>query len=340
VNFLNANIRRLASGVLFRLFDADRILDKALQRVDKRLVFAWVRGLGDVAFILNEFSNYIQEKVPDAEVSALVRPGLEEACGWIEGIKKVITVKQWSREMTLESMWGLAFPSAWEIKRVISSLGLQGEFDRIIPYPLGRWYDREPRKRRPYLKWTEKERQFGERFIQTAFPEEPKFVVSLNTHTGTENFYDFSKEWGIENFRQLISRILETIPGSHIILVDAHKTWEIPMNSRLLDVRGTFSVSQSLSVIASSDLFICLDAGVVNLLYFLQEISLKILVLLGKTFCFTPLRYPPASSNLHLIPIFGKDEDIHKISPYTVLDAVQRTYKRLLEEKNDFGEAI
>jgi ADP-heptose:LPS heptosyltransferase len=333
VNFFNSNIRRLASGVLFRLFDADRILDKASQRGDKRFVFAWVRGLGDVAFILNEFAKYIQKKVPDAEVSALVRPGLEEACGWIEGVKEVLTVPEWSREKTLKSLWGLAFPSVWEIKRAISSLGMKGKFDRIIPYPLGRWYDREPWKRRPSLQWTEEERQFGERFRQTAFSEEPKFVVSLNTQTGTENFYSFTKEWEIGNFKQLISLILETIPGSYLILVDADKAWEIPMNSRILDVRGKLSVSQSLSVIASSDLFIALDAGAVNLLYFLKEVSLNILVLLGKTFCFTPLRYPAASANLHLIPIFGEDEDIHKISPYVVLDDVHRTYKRLLKEK-------
>jgi hypothetical protein len=47
--------QRLASGLLFRAFDADRLLARARRRGARRLASAWIRGLGDVPFIVGEF---------------------------------------------------------------------------------------------------------------------------------------------------------------------------------------------------------------------------------------------------------------------------------------------
>jgi ADP-heptose:LPS heptosyltransferase len=83
------------------------------------------------------------------------------------------------------------------------------------------------------------------------------------------------------------------------------------------------SVAQSASVIASSDLFIGLDAGPANLLYFLDGIAVDLVVLLGRTDCFTPLRYPPASPGVRLTTVVGPGQDILAIRPQAVLEAVQ-----------------
>lgn len=335
---MNNHLARLADFILFRLYDADRLLARARREGKRRFVFAWIRGLGDVAFILNEFTRYVLKEVPGATVSALVRPGLEEACRWIQGIDRVITVDEWRREMILDSLWGYAFPTPREIRRALRSRGLEKDFDLILPYPLGRWYDRDPEKRSPFLRWTEKEARYGAKRIREAFPGESGFVITVNTSIGTDRFYPFDKEWGTANFSLLIRKILDSIPESRIILVDAVREGKIEEDRRLLDLRGGLTVSQSISVIAASDLFLCLDGGAVNLLYFLKDIDLSVIVLLGRISCFTPLRYPPASGNLRLMPVFGQDEDIHRITVEAVREALGAAHSEWLERKGYLTE--
>jgi ADP-heptose:LPS heptosyltransferase len=313
----------IPSGLLFRLFDADRLLRHAARRGARRFATAWVRGLGDVPFIVGEFVRYVRGRIPEAEVSVLVRPGLEQACRWIEGVRRVVVVEDWTREQTLTSRWRLAFPPPWEIRRALAARNLVRECDMILPYPLGRWYDRDPLARRPRLAWTEAERAFGRSFIDRAFPDPGRFVIALDTQIGTARYYDFNKEWGAARFAVLITGLLRTIPECRLILVDARKAGTLPADARVLDARGMLSVAQSLSVIASSDLFIGLDAGPANLLYFLDGLALDLVVLLGRTDCFTPLRYPPASPRVRLTTIVGTGGDILTIRPEAVLEAVQ-----------------
>jgi ADP-heptose:LPS heptosyltransferase len=313
----------IPSGLLFRLYDADRILGRAERRGARRFATAWVRGLGDVPFIVGEFVRYVRNRIPDAEVSVLVRPGLEQACRWIEGVRRVVVVEDWTREQTLSSRWGLAFPPPWEIQRALAARNLIRECDAILPYPLGRWYDRDPLVRRPRLVWTEAERAFGRTFLDRVFPTPNRFVIALDTQIGTSRYYDFNKEWGAARFAVLITSLLRAIPECRLVLVDARKTGAAPGDTRVHDARGTLSVAQSMSVIANADLFIGLDAGPANLIYFLDGIAMDLIVLLGRTDCFTPLRYPPASANVRLTTVVGPGQDILAIRPEAVLEAVQ-----------------
>jgi ADP-heptose:LPS heptosyltransferase len=316
------------SGLLFRLFDADRVLARAARRGARRFATAWVRGLGDVPFIVGEFVRYVRSRVPDAAVSVLVRPGLEDACRWIEGVHRVIVVDEWSRGRTVSSPWRLAFPPPWEIRRALTRRGLDRECDAILPYPLGSWYERDAERRRPRLRWTEAELRFGHDFLDRAFPDPARYVITLNTHIGTSRYYEFNKEWGIPRFAALMSRLLETIPECRLVLVDADRLEGLPQGPRIVDARGRLSVAQSVSVIAASDLFVGLDAAQANLVYFLDGASLDLVVLLGRTSCFTPLRHPPASPDVRLVPVVGAGEDMQAIGPDTVATAIQAAYAR------------
>lgn len=318
----------LASGALFRSFDADRLLERARRRGVRRFATAWVRGLGDVAYIVGDFVHYVHRRVPEAEVTALVRPGLEDAGRWIEGVTGVIPVAEWRREQTIESVWGLAFPPPWEIRRALARRGLATAVDAILPYPLGRWYEREFEGKRPSLRWSDTERDVGRRFLARAFPAASRFVVTLNTHIGTGRYYGFDKEWGVENFAVLIRGILDTIPESRVVLVDAGAVTGLPVHERVLDARGTLSVAESVSVIAASDLFVALDAGAVNLVYFLREVALEIVAILGRTSCFAPLLWPAASPGVRLTAIVGAGENIRTVMPRQVLAAVHAARER------------
>jgi ADP-heptose:LPS heptosyltransferase len=320
--------RRLASGLLFRAFDADRLLPRFRRRGARRLATAWVRGLGDVPFIVGEFVRHVAREVPGAETTLLVRPGLDEACRWIEGRPRVVVVEEWPRRRTLDSLWGLAFPPPWEIWRALRRRGLAGDVDAVVPYPLGRWYERGFATRRPRLQWTEAEAAFGRRFLDRAFPERPRYVIALNTWIGTGRYYDFDKEWGPARFAALMTALLDEFPDSRLVLVDADKTDGLPADPRVLDARGRLSVAESVSVIAASDLFIGLDAGHANLLYFLAGVRLEMIVLLGRRDCFTPLAYPPASTGVRLTPVFGAGGRMDAITPAAVLAAVRQARAR------------
>ena len=323
----NRRVRDVGAAALFRLFDADRALAAARRRGARRVATAWIRGLGDVASILNEFVRYVGERLPGAEVTLLVRPGLEDACRWIDGVHRVAPVGEWSRELTLHSPWGLAFPPPWEIRRAARRLGI--EIDAVIPYPLGMWYDREPERRRPFLRASAAERRFGRDFVDAAFPERPRFLITLNAHIGTGAFYDFDREWGIDRFATLAGLILAEVPESRLILVDAEQMPGLPADPRIVDARGRLTVSQSVAVIAASDLFVGLDAAAANLVYFLDDVSLDLVVLLlpSRTSFFMPLRRPPASPGVRLTPIVAGGEDLWTITPEMVLKAVRTIYE-------------
>ena len=320
--------RRLASGLLFRAFDADRLVSRARRRGARRLATAWIRGLGDVPFIVGEFVRHLAREVPGAETTLLVRPGLEEACRWIEGRPRVVVDEDWPRSRILDSVWGLAFPPPWEIRRALRRRGLEATIDAVVPYPLGRWYERGFAERRPRLQWTEAEAAFGRDLLERAFPERPRWVVTLNVWVGTGRYYDFDKEWGVERWAALMTALLGEFPDVRLVLVDADKVDGLPTGPRVLDARGRLSVAESVSVIAASDLFIGLDAGHANLLYFLAGVDLDLIVLLGRRDCFTPLRYPPASAGVRLTPVFGAGERMAAITPAAALDAVRQVRAR------------
>jgi len=316
----------LPSGVLFRLFDADRLLRAAARRGARRFATAWVRGLGDVPFIVGEFARHVRSRAPGAELTVLARPGLQEALRWCDAVSRVVVVDEWRREQTLSSPWGLAYPPPWEIVRALARRSL--EVDAVLPYPLGRWYDREPERRRPSLRWSEAEARSGRDFLDRVAPDPGRFVIAVNAFIGTGRYYDHDKEWGIPRFAALIDAVLDAIPEARVVLVDAARTDGLPRHPRVIDARGTLGVAESVSVIAAADLFVGLDAAHANLVYFLEGVSAELIVVLGRTSCFTPLRYPPASPGVKLTPIVGAGEDVHAVSVDAVLAAVREAHAR------------
>jgi ADP-heptose:LPS heptosyltransferase len=320
-------ISRYTSAILFRLFDLDLKLKRAKEKQAKRFVTAWIRGLGDVSMILSEAVKYIKSEIPDAEITLMVRPGLDEVAKWIGGLNEIITIDDWDREQTIGSIWGLAYPTPWQIKKMVDRLNLGKSFDLILPYPLGKWWFRNAYRLRPSLKWTAHEAQCGRFIIDRLFAKKDKFVVTINSSTGTESYYQYNRDWGYQNFKTLISSILESISEARVILVDKDRTGEYPANERLFDARGRFSISESISIIANSDLFICLDTGPPNLVYFMEGVSLNIIALLGQSHSFFKYDNPPASKNILMKKIYGRDHLIENISVETVLQEVLKFYE-------------
>lgn len=328
IKSIKLKIQRYASATLFRLFDLDLMLKKAKSRGAKRFVTAWLRGLGDTSMILSESVKYIIKEIPGAEITLLLRPGIEEPAKWIEGVKEIITISEWNRDQTINSLWGLAFPTPWEIKRTVSKINLKEKFDMILPYPLGKWWFKDTAQLRPSLQWTPKEEKFGRSFIEHVFPENRKFVITINTFTGTEAYYQYNRDWGFSKFKSLIIRILNSILEARVILVDKERIWEYPASEIVFDARGKFSITESISIIANSDLFICLDTGPANLVYFLEGISLNIIALLGEFHSFFKYGNPPASKNVVLKKIQGKNGLIENIRVEIIMKEILNFYEK------------
>jgi len=283
--------------------------------------------MGDISMILCESVKYIRKRIPDAEVTILLRPGLEEAAKWIKGVKVIVTINEWSRDQTITSLWGLAYPTPWQIMKALNKINLKEEFDMILPYPMGNWWFRDAIELRPSLRWTKKEEQFGRDFIDQVFPGDKKCVIAINSSTGTEAYYQYNRDWGFSNFKTLISDSLNSIPEARVILVDKDRTGEYPADERLFDARGKFSISESISIIANSDLFICLDTGPPNLVYFLEGISLNIIALLGELHSFFRYNNPPASPNVIMKKIQSNSGLIENIRVDHVMEEVMSFYK-------------
>lgn len=325
---IKSRLSRYAGAILFRLFDLDLMLKKAQKKGAKRFATAWIRGLGDISVILSVSLKYIRKRIPDAEITLFVRPGLEEAAKWLEDVREIITINDWGRNQTIKSIWGLAYPTPWGIRRVVDKTNLKEGFDMILPYPLGKWWFRDPSQLRPSLKWTKQEEQFGRSFIDQVFPGNKKFVITINSSTGTQTYYQYNRDWGFFNFEALIYSILNSIPEARIILVDKDGEGEYPADERLLDAREKFSISESISIIANSDLFICLDTGPANLVYFLEGISLNMIALLGELHSFFEYDIPPASPGVILKKIQADNQDIENIGVENVMEEVLFFYRK------------
>ncbi|MBN1104913.1 MAG: hypothetical protein JXL84_15975 [Deltaproteobacteria bacterium] len=277
--------------------------------------------------ILSESVKYIKGTIPEAEITLLLRPGLEEAAKWIGGVKGIVAIEEWGRNQTRDTLWGLAYPTPRAIERALKERGKARDFDLILPYPLGKWWFRNTSQLRPCLKWQPEEARFGQQYIRHLFPEHEKYVIAINSSTGTSDYYPYNKNWGSWNFQSLISQTLSHIPEAKIILVDEEPAGRYPMESRIYDARGKHSVSESISIIANSDLFVCLDTGPANLVYFLEGISLHIIALLGQSHSFFRHGNPPASSDVLLKKVCGTDERIENISVETVMRGILDFYR-------------
>ena len=210
-------------------------------------------------------------------------------------------------------------------------MDINKDIDMILPYPFGKWWFRAPHKLRPSLEWTTEEERFGRDLIESIFPENRKFIITINSATGTQEYYPYNKDWGFTNFNSLISKIFDSIPEAKIILVDKDNPAKYQNDARIFDSRGHYSVPESISIIANSDLFICLDSGPANLVYFLKGISLNIIALVGEPQSFFKFKNPPASNKVEKIEIQGNNNLIENIQVETVFETVHNFYKQHLK---------
>jgi len=307
----------------------EKLILQAKKSGKKRILFGYIKGVGDIPLSLHGFVQYVHTMIPDAEVSAIVRPGLEEAVRLIKEIKHVIVAEEWCREDAF-----LMKPTFSDIKKVLKSKGLNNHFDMIIPsMTRGRWWKKQFGYVMPKLEWGKEDQQFGKDFVEKAPSLKNSFRIAIQLETQTSKFYLHTRDWPVEKFQKLIS-LLTGQPDTCVILVGLESKIKIKPDNHLIDMRGKTSLKGALSLIANSHLFIGLDSGLLCLLYYLKDIELTMLSLFGERHGIFYRNEPPTSKQVKHLPIFGANNNIANISVDEVYNLIMKIRSKTAIKKD------
>ncbi len=308
--------------LLFR-DEYEKIIERAKRSGKRRFLVAWNRGFGDVPLCVYGFAALIKERIKDAEVTIMTRPGLDEVFRLIKIVDDVITVPHWTREDNLKK----GQPTQLDVEEELERLNLIGRFDVLIPnLRAGKWRTRQIGKIIPRLEWSEEYRK-SDCFANAHNDKdrEDKYVVSLHPDSETGHIYGYNKNWDMANWKELVKRLLSKDKDIHFILLGLKKQDE-PFLSHpsIIDMRGRTDIRQLLSIITSSNMLIAPDSGILTLVYYLDaNLPLDVISLWGPAkYGVLQLKVDSPNRLLNHFPLKGKGEDINSIKVEDVFNLV------------------
>jgi UDP-N-acetylglucosamine/UDP-N-acetylgalactosamine diphosphorylase len=216
----------------------DRILKKAALQHCRTIVIPWNRGMGDIALGLYAIVHRIRTFIPDAEITFVTRPDLEEPFQLLSGVGVIVdpamrrgekhaSVSLPLCDLVLEN----ADPSYWVA------------WQRGVVVPKMEW--------RPC--WDELCLRFN---LPTG---------SIGAHVSCETNYYFERNWPAEKWQALFSSLKQPI-----ILFGLKKN-PLFTHPKLYDLRGETSTLEILSIIKNRcTALIAPDSGILGLTYFLN----------------------------------------------------------------------
>jgi ADP-heptose:LPS heptosyltransferase len=219
----------------------ERLLRKAQRRRWHRFLILWNRGLGDIALGLYAITTRIRETVPDAEITFLTRPDLEEGFQLLDGVKIMIDPKA-QRGTPLTLPLDLA------------------SFDCIIERAdPTKWVAWQRGRLTPRLTWNPTWDSLHTKF---SLPEK-----AIGVHIATETNYYHARNWPLSHWKTLF----HTCPRPFILF--GHHTSPLGLEaiSHIIDLRGKTSLFEMLSILKHRcDTLIAPDSGVLAMTYFLD----------------------------------------------------------------------
>ncbi len=275
----------------------DRIVKKAQKKGQKRFLLGWNRGLGDIALGLFAICKRIQEKIPDAEITFLIRKNLEEGFSLLQGVN-VLVAPDWKRG------------ESYNIEETLKKLSIEKEAFEVIlekPNPTY-WVKWQLGKVTPKLSWKKELDCLCKSF---AIPE-GKTIVGVQANA--ETAYGYWRNWPEKNWQELFSKREEDL---FFVLFGFEKT---PLFSQknVLDLRGKTTLFEAISIIKNRCQYLIVpDSGLLSMTYYLEEaFPIKVLSLWADP-NHGILKQNVASPNplLKHIPLIGNYRDL---SPITV----------------------
>lgn len=240
---------------LSRLFLPNRldwICRKAQRRGVKRVLLAWNRGLGDIPLGLYAIVERIRSYIPQAEITFLIRPNLQEGFSLWPDVKTIVA-PHWERGQN------------YNVSETLASLGLSIDtFDLVIPWPKpSDWVRWQYGKITPRLEWDPAYDALYEKFEL-----DPAYTY-IGVQFVAETQYGFWRNWPHQRWEELFTK-LRSHPQVRVLAFGFGKEPSFE-GENYIDLRGKTSLFELLSLIRNRcHTLILPDSGILSMAYYLN----------------------------------------------------------------------
>ena len=236
----------------FKKNPLDEILKKAKEQKSKTFLLPWNRALGDISLGLYYVVNKIKKEIPDSKITFLIREDLKAGFELLGGIN-YITVSFWRRYVPID------------IYHAMKLLNIkESSYDVILKeVDPNYWIKDQIGKITPKLKWNNDFDQLIDKFN---LPND-KILIAVAPQIETK--HSFWRSWDKKNFQSLFSQYKDQ--KDVLFVLFGEKNIDIYIGDNIIDLRGKTTLLEALSIIKNAcNYFICLDSGLLSLLFFLD----------------------------------------------------------------------
>ncbi len=312
------NPKRAARALADRLRGTafDRALARASREGVRDFVFAWNRGLGDVALGLVPLFAQIREQCPGARITVYTREDLGQVFA-LADVDRVHIVPRLERGRPVDfAVPGIVAPEA-------------GAVVFAEPDPT-RWLEGRRQRFAPVLRWEPHWNGLADRFLPRP---DGRVVIGAHVHSETAQHYGYAKDWPTASWRALFARYAA---DDHVQWVLFGTAATVPfVASNVVDLRGRTDFVDMLAVIvARCRVLLAPDSGILTAAYYLDQPSpLEIISLWSdprqgvlKQGC------PSPNPSLRHTALIGDDEDVRNIPVDRVQAALDAALSRVRTE--------
>lgn len=203
------------------------------------MLIPWNRGLGDIALGLYAIVKRVKDFIPDAHVTFLIRPDLEDGFKMLKGIETIIA-PHWVRGKPMSLPKDLP------------------PFDLIIDNAdPSHWVAWQRGKLIPKMEWNSEWDGLAQRFNL------PNHCVAA--HVNCETGYYFERNWPVGHWEELFA----ALPGPIVLL--GLKKDPVFHHPQIYDLRGETSLFEILAILKNHcRVLIAPDSGILGVTYFLN----------------------------------------------------------------------
>lgn len=296
------NPRRLTRALSDRVRGTafERMLRDAARDQRHRFVFAWNRGLGDIALGLVPLFLRIREADPQSRIEVVTRADLAQPFE-LASVDAIHVVPGLARGAPVD-------------------VGAYASRDAVVfddPDPT-RWLEGRRRDYPPRLRWR------SEWNALQGFAGAPG-AVTVGAHVASETaqYYGYVKDWPAQRFRELFARF----PSGVRFLLFGNAAGEPFVEPNVVDLRGRTSFLELLSIVRNRcRVLVAPDSGVLTAAYYLDDdFDLDVISLWSdprqgilKQGCASP------NPRLRHVALQGAGEDVRNIGVDTVAAALER----------------
>jgi hypothetical protein len=288
---------------------ADRVRGDAFERAlraaraegRREFVFAWNRGLGDIALGLCPLFARIRAGVADSAITVFTRAELGDAFRLTDA-DRIEVIPDLARGMPVD------------LAAAAAALGVPIAPTATTfadPDPT-RWLDGRREEFPPVLQWNP---AFDAKADALLPPRDDVLTIGAHVDSETARYYGYVKDWPAVSWRELIARF----PASRNVrwVLFGNGAQESFAGSNVSDLRGRTDFLELLAVIrARCRVLVAPDSGVLTMAYYLAGRAPLDVVSLWSDPRQGVLkqRCPSPNPLLRHVPLVGRDEDVRNIA--------------------------